>query len=77
MSILTILWLVILSCSDNAEDSTTISESNVDITSVVQSSLSNTYTNNVTVQVNANSITIKSTGLPDHKTPYWGEGHEM
>ena len=54
-----------------------INSGSVDITSVVQANYVNTFTEGVTVQVNENSITISSTGLPDHKTPYWGEGHEM
>ncbi|MGJ8593426.1 MAG: YHYH protein [Aquaticitalea sp.] len=78
LSILTLTALVLLSCnSDDSDDSIVISESAVDITSVVQNNYINSYTNGVTVEVNGSTITIRSTGLPDHKTPYWGVGHEM
>ncbi len=67
-----------MSCSDNETATTTTNEQGtVDITTVVQSSFSNDYTDGVTVEVSGDNITIRSTGLPDHKTPYWGVGHEM
>ncbi|MCG9791683.1 YHYH protein [Flavobacterium algicola] len=45
----------------------------VDITSVVL----NKYFNGVTMATTASSIVLKSNGLPDHKTPYWGEGNAL
>jgi hypothetical protein len=72
--------IVLIACSadsaDTEEDGTT-QENTVNITSVVQANFKNEYTNDVSVQVNGDNISISSTGLPDHKTPYWGEGHEM
>lgn len=56
---------------------TIVNGGDVDITSVVQANFKNDYTNGVSVTVGADRISINSTGLPDHKTPYWGEGHEM
>jgi hypothetical protein len=74
----------LLSCSsdsDSTDDDTTDDdnvETSVDISSVVESSF---YTDNdVTVNVDGETITITSTGLPDHKTPYWDIAdmeHEM
>ncbi len=72
-------FLVFFACSSDNESETTtiIDESSVDITSVVQANFTNSYTNDVSVAVSGDYITISSTGLPDHKTPYWGSGHEM
>ncbi|WP_339923915.1 YHYH protein [uncultured Cyclobacterium sp.] len=54
-----------------------VTPGDVSIASVVQSNYKNDYTHEVSVQVNGDNLTINSTGLPDHKTPYWGKGHEM
>lgn len=68
-----ILLLGVLACNK----SDTVDGVDVDTTSVVQANFQNTYTNGVSVQVNGDNITISSTGLPDHPTPYWGTGHPM
>ncbi|WP_382383610.1 YHYH protein [Formosa undariae] len=73
--------VMLLSCnSSNNTDSSTptdILQGTVDVTSVVQANFINEYTEGVNVAVNGDYISISSSGLPDHKTPYWGEGHEM
>ena len=65
----------IVACSNS--DSTTITPStgseSVNITSVVQSQ----YKSAVTVSTSGNSVILKSNGLPDHKTPYWGVGNAL
>ena len=71
---LLLLPLYFFSCSDSdnanveTEEEVEVEES-VDISTVVQS-VYNTE-NGVTVNVEDDLITITSTGLPDHKTPYW------
>ena len=76
--IVVLLSLAVIACSsDSNNDSEITQENTVDITSVVQANYKNEYTSGVSVQVSGSNITISSTGLPDHKTPYWGEGHEM
>ncbi|MCP9235239.1 YHYH protein [Lewinella sp. JB7] len=76
-----ILFLTLLSVGackeDGTQDFSEIPSGDVDITAVVQASFGNAYTDGVSVQVDGENISISSTGLPDHKTPYWGEGHEM
>lgn len=75
---LPLLFIGLFSCNnDNSTTTATSTEEGVDITSVVNSYFKNSYTNGVSVRVNGDFITISSTGLPDHKTPYWGVGHEM
>ncbi|AWW00263.1 YHYH protein [Arcticibacterium luteifluviistationis] len=70
------LFLCLMACSEN--DTPSITETDgVDISTVVAANYKNDYTDGVSVQVNADNIVIRSTGLPDHKTPYWGEDHEM
>lgn len=71
-----ILLLAILSCGPNKPELIENTD-NVDITSIVQAHFKNDHTDGVSVQVIEDKIMISSTGLPDHKTPYWGEGHEM
>ena len=41
------------------------------ITDVVKA----TYKNAVTISTSGNTITLKSQGVPDHVTPYWGVGN--
>ena len=64
-----------LSCnsSEGTTDSTTTTTGTTDITTVVKE----TYFNATVVSTSGNSITIKSNGLPNHKTPYWGVGNAL
>ena len=48
-------------------------EGPVDITSVAQSK----FASGVTVSVSGKNLVIKSNGLPNHKTPYWGVGNAL
>ncbi|WP_423997519.1 YHYH protein [Maribacter sp. IgM3_T14_3] len=83
-----LLPFYLLSCSSdsdssddvtNNDDNTIISvDGSVDISTVVQNVFDTD--NGVTVNVEGETITINSTGLPDHKTPYWdieGMAHEL
>ncbi len=76
-SLFLILFMACSSTNVDSADEDTASEGSVDITAVVQANYRNDYTEGVSVQVSDNSIQVSSTGLPDHKTPYWGVGHEM
>lgn len=73
--IITAILMLVLSAFSCKKDSTTDTSSSgsVDITSVVQAK----YTSSATVSVSGTSIVIRSNGLPDHKTPYWGVGHAL
>ena len=62
---------------DGTDDFSEVPPGSVDITEVARANFQNTYTDGVSVLVDGDNIMISSTGLPDHKTPYWGEGHEM
>ncbi|MEQ9100083.1 MAG: YHYH protein [Imperialibacter sp.] len=72
---LPIILLNMVSCqSDDVADNMAGS---VEIADVVLAHFKNDYTDGVSVQVADGNITISSTGLPNHKTPYWGAGNEM
>lgn len=72
-----ILMIVIIataiSCNKDSAVEDTSTVGTTDITSVVQSN----YIGTSTVAVSGSGITIKSTGLPNHKTPYWGVGNAL
>lgn len=71
-------FLILASCSsEDSYFSTAVEQDTVDITSVVEANFKNDYTHGVNVVVNGDYISISSTGLPNHKTPYWGEEHKM
>ena len=57
----------------NENINTNVSEGTVDITSVVQTS----FDKSVSIATDGKNITLKSNGLPNHKTPYWGKDHEL
>jgi len=54
-----------------------ISTGNVSVISIVQSKFTSTVTISTSGSGNTSSITLKSNGLPDHKTPYWGSGNAL
>ncbi len=75
---LLLLYVSLSTCRDDGtEDFSELPAGNVDITAVVQANFRNGYTDGVSVQADGDNVSIRSTGLPDHKSPYWGEGHEL
>ena len=65
---------ILYSCNKD-DDSTTVTPTTgaVSILSTVQTK----YKSMVTISTSGTSITLKSNGLPDHKTPYWGVGNAL
>lgn len=64
--------VLIVSCG-NDDETTPMSNGSVSITDVVTSS----YTSVVTISTSGNSIVLKSNGIPEHVSPYWGEGNAL
>ena len=64
---------ILYSCNKDDDSTRVTPTTGVSITSAVQSN----YINGVTVSTSGTSITLKSNGLPDHKTPYWGVGNAL
>ncbi|GHB76916.1 YHYH protein [Persicitalea jodogahamensis] len=64
----------IAACTKN-DDATTVdpAASTTTITEVVKAN----YKSMVTVSTSGNTITLKSEGVPDHVTPYWGVGNAL
>jgi hypothetical protein len=48
-----------------------------DTSGTVPAVFSSNYKSAVTLSASATTVTLKSNGTPDHKTPYWGTGHAM
>ena len=61
------------SCKKDSTTTDTGTTGTVDITTAVQAN----YTGSTTISVSGSSIIINSTGLPNHKTPYWGVGNAL
>jgi len=63
----------IASCGSEDEDVTPVSEGTVSISAVVIAK----YKSAVTISVGSSSIILKSLGIPDHVSPYWGSGNSL
>jgi hypothetical protein len=63
---------LIVSCSSSS-DPTPVTTGSVSITDVVNSK----YKSAVTITVGTTSIVLKSKGVPDHVTAYWGVGNVL
>ena len=70
--IATALTMASCSTTEDASPETEVTTSTT-ITEVVKSN----YKSMVTVSTSGTSITLKSQGIPDHKTAYWGEGNSL
>jgi hypothetical protein len=63
----------LLACGENAASSTSPPDESFSIASVVAAQ----YKSAVTVTTSEGSIVLSSSGVPDHVTPYWGEGNAL
>jgi hypothetical protein len=74
---LALVLVVVVSCSSDDPDPTTTdpitNEGTVSITDIVNTN----YKSAVTITVGSSSITLKSEGVPDHVSPYWGVGDAL
>ncbi len=61
---------LIVSCGNDVTPTTSGSVSIVD-------AVTNNYKSAVTISTSGSNIVLKSNGLPDHKTPYWGVGNAL
>lgn len=73
--IFSLLAVIQMGCSnsDPKVDDTSTTSGTVDISTVIKAK----YFNSAVVSTNGSTIIIKSNGLPEHKTPYWGEGNVL
>lgn len=73
-----VLTLIISIESCKKQDNSTgtiVSTGAISITSVVQAKFGKSVVISMNGSGTSSSITLKSNGLPDHKTPYWGMGN--
>lgn len=66
------IFVGIYSCKKDT-DNNTEATGDVSIISAVQAN----YISAVALATSGSSITLKSNGLPNHKTPYWGVGNDL
>ncbi|MAU16838.1 MAG: YHYH protein [Muricauda sp.] len=66
-------------CSEDASnDAETVSETdNEETVTELHAAFSAFNTDAVTIYLDGSEVVIETTGLPDHETVYWGEGHEL
>ncbi|MEP7346938.1 MAG: YHYH protein [Gemmatimonadaceae bacterium] len=64
---------VLLACGANSTSSTSPTEAMVSVASVVTAS----YKSAVTISTSGSSLVLRSEGIPDHVTPYWGVGKPL
>jgi hypothetical protein len=72
MVIVVLALCLIVSCSSSS-DPAPITTGSVSITDVVKSK----YKSAVTLTIGTTSIVLKSKGVPDHVSPYWGVGNAL
>lgn len=75
LSLLT-LCITIYSCKKE-DIGSIVSTGNVSVKSIVQSKFTSAVTISTSGSGSSSSITLKSNGLPNHKTPYWGSGNAL
>ncbi|MEQ8416643.1 MAG: YHYH protein [Imperialibacter sp.] len=64
---------LLLSCGNDDSDIAPNEEATVSIEAVVNSH----YKSAVTVSTSGTNLVLKSKGVPDHVSPYWGVGHAL
>jgi hypothetical protein len=73
-----VLSVTFHSCKkDNISSGSIISNGAVSVTSVILSKFTSAVTISTSGSGISSGITLKSNGLPDHKTPYWGSGNAL
>jgi hypothetical protein len=66
---LAVTSLILFSCNNDEEETTT------EASAAVPEVFSSNYKSAVTLSATTNFIILKSSGIPDHVTPYWGSGN--
>jgi len=77
LSIFGLSFLALAVTLPSCKKGSIVSTGDVSITDVVKSKFTSAVTISTSGSGKKSSITIKSNGLPDHKTPYWGAGNAL
>lgn len=83
LSLATLFLIVILSCSSDTDDAGVDNETGVDDNDTALAELPaafaafNTEATDIYLSDGGTTVTIETTGLPNHETVYWGEGNDL
>lgn len=73
-TLLAILFIVNTSCSSS---STAEVEEEVEETGVLHAAFADFNEDEITIYLSGSKVVIETTGLPNHKTPYWSVNHPL
>ncbi len=78
LGMLTVLLVALLACSsDSISDTDTSGDDNEEVVTELHAAFGAFNPDAVTVYIDGSEVVIETTGLPNHETVYWGEGHEL
>ena len=78
LGMLTVLLIALLACSsDSISDTDTSGDDNEELVTELHAAFGAFNPDAVTVYLDGSEVVIETTGLPNHETVYWGEGHEL
>jgi len=69
--ILFIFLITLLSCSDDENETTSVTASSADNNASLHAAFNEFDSGNFTITKDADKVTLVTTGLPNHKSPYW------
>ena len=73
--LLAILFTGIVSCS--SDDEVVGEEEQEETTGTLHNAFADFDENETTIYLSGSNVVIETTGLPNHKTPYWSESHPL
>ncbi|WP_347374525.1 YHYH protein [Aequorivita sp. Q41] len=75
-SLIALVIVTFISCSSDDSSTTTEEEDEAAVTEL-HAAFAAFNTEAVTIYLDGANVVIETTGLPNHETVYWGEGHEL
>ncbi len=83
LGMLTVFFMALLACSSDSISDIDTSNGDGDdsddeeVVTELHAAFDAFNTDAVTVYIDGSEVVIETTGLPNHETVYWGEGHEL
>lgn len=77
--LMVVLPVLLLNCGSNDDDTTGVSNDSDDVVTELHAAYAafNTEATDIFLSNNGATVTIETTGLPDHETVYWGVGNDL
>ncbi|EDM42871.1 hypothetical protein SCB49_11262 [unidentified eubacterium SCB49] len=72
-----VIFLMIACSTDDSSTSSTTSVDDDEIVTELHAAYSAFNSEATTIYIDGSQVVIETTGLPNHETVYWGEGHEL